>query len=430
MEKRGVEATVIGRFNNGKRGVVRYNGKKIFDLDMAFLHDGLPNKVLNTVYEKKVHEYRDFDDPRDLTEIFYDMASRLNTASFEFISTQYDHEVQGNSVIKPLQGRGKVNGNASVIRPVLDSYKGVVLSQGLYPSYSDIDTYWMAACSIDTAVRNAISVGGSLDVLALLDNFCWCDSTNPERLGQLKEAARACYDFAVSYGTPFVSGKDSMFNDFKGYDEDFNEVMISVPPTLLISSIGVIDDIRKCLGIDFKYPADLIYIIGTTDDELGGSEYLAFMGEKISGKKYIGDNVPKVNADDFIKVYSAFENAIDNRLIASSISIERGGLGLALARCSLSGLLGFTADLSSVPVGDVNRNDTILYSESQGRLLVSVNPANRKEFEKTFSGFPVGLIGTVSDNRDIQVKGIDGNTVIDADIDKLMERYKGVFKGF
>ncbi|MFC1669186.1 AIR synthase-related protein [Spirochaetota bacterium] len=430
MQKRGVESTVIGKFNSGNRGVVKFKGEKIFDLDMNFLHDGLPKKVLKTTYTRKPEKAPSFDEPENMTEVFYDMASRLNTASFEFISSQYDHEVQGNSVIKPLQGRGKVNGNATVIRPLPDSHKGVVMSQGLYPSYSDIDTYWMAACSIDTAVRNAISVGGSLKVMALLDNFCWCDSTNPERLGQLKEAARSCYDFAVSYGTPFVSGKDSMFNDFKGYDEDFNEVMISVPPTLLISSIGVLEDINICQSIDFKCPGDLIYVIGTTGDEMGGSEYLSYMGESISGKGYMGINVPRVNSEEFKKTYVAFEKALEKRLITSTISIERGGLGIALMKSSLAGLLGLSADLSQMPLNGIERNDGALFSESQGRFLVSVEPAKKKKFEKLFSKIPMGLIGTVSGDKKISIKGMGGKNIIDADIDELMKKYKGIFKGF
>ncbi|MBN1496467.1 MAG: phosphoribosylformylglycinamidine synthase, partial [Spirochaetes bacterium] len=151
MSSRGVEATVIGRFNGGKRGIVRHAGKTIFDLDMTFLHEGLPRKKLVTKYVKQSNPYPVFEEPEEMAEIFHEMLRRLNTASFEFVSTQYDHEVQGSSVIKPLQGKGRVNGNATVIRPLLDSYRGVVLSQGLYPSYGDIDAYRMAACSIDTA---------------------------------------------------------------------------------------------------------------------------------------------------------------------------------------------------------------------------------------------------------------------------------------
>ncbi len=430
MKKRGVEATVIGVFNNSSRGIVKYHDKVIFDLDMTFLHEGLPEKKLKTSYPKKSNKYPPFDEPDNFNNIFLDMMGRLNTASFEFISYQYDHEVQGNSVIKPLQGKGRVNGNVSVIRPLLDSKRGVVLSHGLYPSYSDIDTYWMAACSIDTAVRNIVSAGGALDRIALLDNFCWCDSNNPERLGQLKEAARACYDFAVQYGTPYISGKDSMFNDFKGYDEDFNEVFISVPPTLLISSTGIIEDITLALSIDFKFAGDLIYIIGETLDETGGSEYLAYMGEKISGTKYIGDRIPRVNAPLFAEIYGTFERAVKSNLITSSISIERGGLAVALCKSAIAGMLGFSADLLSVPAEEVRRNDTVLYSESQGRFLVSVNPDKKGKFEELFKGIPMGFIGTVNESGRGVITGLDGGKIVDVSINRLAESYKNRFKGF
>jgi phosphoribosylformylglycinamidine synthase len=429
MEKRGVEATVIGSFNDGTRGVVRHNGEVIFDLDMSFLHDGLPKKKLTTRYTKRDNSYPEFDLPSDMNSLFIEIMGRLNICSFDFISYQYDHEVQGNSVIKPLQGKGKVNGNASVIRPLLDSHKGVALSQGAYPVYSDIDTYHMAACSIDTAVRNVISVGGTLERIALLDNFCWCDSNNPERLGQLKEAARACYEYAVAYGTPFISGKDSMFNDFRGYDQDFNEVFISVPPTLLISSTGVVEDIRKCVSLDFKVPGDLLYIIGETKDETGGSEYLAYMGEKISGSPYLGNNVPGVDAESFSKRYRAYERAVRSGHVASAMSIERGGLAVALAKSAMGGLLGCEVELSRLPSSGGERTDALLFSETQGRILVSVDPAVRTEFEEIMRGIPFSHIGEVAGTGRIVVKN-DGSPVIDAGIDELTESYRSTFDGF
>jgi phosphoribosylformylglycinamidine synthase len=354
---------------------------------------------------------------------------RLNICSFDYISYQYDHEVQGNSVIKPLQGKGKVNGNASVIRPLLDSHKGVALSQGIYPVYSDIDTYHMAACSIDTAVRNIISVGGTLERIALLDNFCWCDSHSPERLGQLKEAARACYDYSVAYGTPFISGKDSMFNDFKGYDEGFNEVFISVPPTLLISSTGVVEDIRQCVSLDFKVPGDLIYIIGDTKDETGGSEYLAYIGEKISGSPYLGNNIPKVDAESFSKRYRAYERAVRSGYIASAMSLERGGFAAALAKSAMGGLLGCEVDLSLLPSSGGERMDTLLFSETQGRILVSIDTAHKAEFEGIMSDIPISHIGEVVDNGRIVVES-DGSPVIDAGLNELTESYRSTFDGF
>lgn len=428
MEIRGVEATAIGLFTDSGRGIVKYNDKKVFDLDMYFLHEGLPKKILKSTYTRQSYKYPEFKEPQNYTEIFHKMISRLNTGSFEFISTQYDHEVQANSVIKPVQGKGKVNGNATVIRPIFDSIKGVALSYGLYPSYSDIDTYWMAASSIDTAVRNAVSVGVNIDKLALLDNFCWCDSNDPERLGQLKEAARACYEFAVSYGTPFISGKDSMFNDFKGYDENFSNITISIPPTLLISSIGIVDNIYKCQSIDFKFDGDIIYIIGITNNELGGSEYLSFMGETISGSKYIGDNIPKVNADENIRTYQVFKTAIEKELISSSISIERGGIGLAISKSSIAGMLGFRLDLSAIPSSKKLRDDTLLYSESQGRFLVSVDPSKTEEFESIFKDITYGRVGYILKSNKIEIIGTDNNIIVKTDVDSLRDSYKGVFK--
>ncbi|PKL18333.1 MAG: phosphoribosylformylglycinamidine synthase [Spirochaetae bacterium HGW-Spirochaetae-5] len=430
MNKRGVEATVIGKFTSSGRGIVNHKGKEIFNLKLDFLHDGLPKRNLFTEKNDSPVKFAVFREPEDHNEVFHKMISRLNVCSFEYISSQYDHEVQGNSVTKPLQGKGRVNSNVSVIRPLLSSSKGVVISQGLYPSYSEIDPYWMAACSIDTAVRNAISAGGSIDHLAILDNFCWCDSNNPFRLWQLKQAAKACYDFAVAYGTPYISGKDSMFNDFKGYDENFNEINISIPPTLLISSIGVMNDITKAVTIDFKIPGDLIYIIGNTGDETGGSEYNAFMGEKEQSEKFIGTNIPRVNAELSKKIYKAMETAINERLAASCISIERGGFAIAAAKSAAAGILGCEIKLSGIKDNDVQRNDILLYSESQGRFLVSVNPSNRDKFENIFKDLPCHLLGNVKKESSFIIEGISGKKIIDTDIREIDYNYKKKLKKY
>lgn len=430
MKRRGVESTVIGRFTSSGRGIVNYNGVEIFNLRLDFLHDGLPKRKLFTERVQPLTEPVSSREPGNHNELFSLMLSRLNICSFEFISSQYDHEVQGGSVTKPLQGKGRVNSNVSVIKPLLGSDRGVVLSQGFYPAYSDIDTYSMAACSIDTAVRNAVSAGASLDHLAILDNFCWCDSNNPYRLGQLKNAAEACYDIAVAYGTPFISGKDSMFNDFRGYNENFNEVTISIPPTLLISSIGVMEDIKKAVTLDFKFPGDLIFLIGDTENETGGSEYDALAGETVSGKKYQGTNVPHVRPDLFKKTYRVVENAVSQELLVSCISIERGGLAVAVAKSSIGGMLGCHIELSEIAGKALHRNDVYLYSESQGRFLVSVNPVNRKQFEKCFTDIPYFCIGKVNDGQDFIIRGISGDTVIETDIQKMEYDYKKRLKNY
>lgn len=429
MKKRGVEATVVGEFNDGGRCVVHFKGEKIMDLDMNFLHDGLPKKSLKTSYTRKKHNEPEVEQPKDLTETLHEMLERPNLSSFKFISRQYDHEVQASSVIKPLQGPGEVNGNVSVTKPVLNSPKGVICSQALHPTYSDIDTYHMAACSIDEAIRNTISAGGKLSHLALMDNFCWCSSNEEERLGQLKATAQACYDYSTVYGTPFISGKDSMFNDFKGFDKEKQPIKISVPPTLLISSLGVMDDVTKSVSIDPKFTGDLIYIIGTTKEELGGSEYFYYLNE-LTKEKAIGNTIPKVDAKKAAGLYNAFSQATDKRLISSSISITRGGLVIALARKAISSQMGMEISLSKVPHENIDREDFLLFSETQTRFLVTTDPSKKEEFESHFKDFTFAHIGQINEDKNFVIKDFDDKDLIKSNINTLDEHYKNTFKNY
>ncbi len=430
MKKRGVEATIIGEFNNTDRAVVKFNGTKILDIDMDFLHDGVPAKLLSSTYTKEIFEESDFQVPINLNLILLKILARHNIASFEFISRQYDHEVQGGSILKPLQGVGEVNAYATITRPLYDSNKAVVTSQGITSKYSKIDTYHMAACAIDTSIRNAVSVGCPMNHLALLDNFCWCSSDDEERLGQLKAAAKACYDYAIEFKTPFISGKDSMFNDFKGYDENNNPIKISVPPTLLISSIGVIKDYEKSVSLDAKFLGDLIYVIGETKNELGGSEYLELMGEELRGEGYVGNTVPRVNAKEANKSYLAFNKAINKGLIASSISINQGGLGVALAKKCIAGKLGANVDLLKLKKsGDLSRDDFVLFSESQSRILVTINPKNKERFEEIFKDIKISQIGEIIEGNLI-INGLNQEEIVNLNVQESEEKYKSRFKEY
>lgn len=422
MERRGVEATVIGEFTQSGNCVVNFNGKTIMDLDMTFLHDGLPKKQLTTAYIKPLFEETELPQEKSLTNTLAEMMSRLNVTSYEFISRQYDHIVQGNAVLGPLQGRGRVNSDTAVIRPVLSSEKGVVLSHALYPTYSEIDPYNMAASAIDSAIRNAVAAGADPEKLALLDNFCWCSSNEPERLGQLKLAVKACYDYAVAYGTPYISGKDSMFNDFKGFDEQGNSIAISILPTLLISSIGVIPDITKVVSLDAKLPGDLVYILGNTYEELAGSEYFIM-------KKAISNTVPKVDPRRNKSLYDAFYKAVQKNVIASSISVGRGGLATALAKKAIGGQLGLSVSLQNLP-GQVTRDDFALFSESQGRILVTIAKENKVPFEKAFAGNTFKEIGTVTKGQTLIVNGLSGNEVANIDLKKVTDAYRKTFKDY
>jgi len=429
MKRRGVDATIIGNFTDSGKCIVEYAGTNVMDIDMEFLHNGLPPRPMKTTYPKTKHTEPTFEVAKDLTQSLLSMLGRLNIASYEFISMQYDHEVQGGSVIKPLQGRGRINGDASVTRPRLDSNKGVVCSQGINPRYSDIDTYHMAACAMDTAIRNTIAAGGNIDHMAIMDNFCWCSSNEPERLGQLKAAVKACYDYAICYGTPFISGKDSMFNDFKGYNDDGNKIKISVPPTLLISSISIMENAVNAVSLDAKFENDLVYVIGETNDELGASEYYAMVGEEKDGQPYIGNGVPKVDATKNKKTYSALSKAIENGLIASAQSVHCGGLAIALAKTSIGGMLGMDISLKELP-GKWTRDDYAMYSESQGRIVVTIAPKNKQKFENIMNENAFGEIGIVRGDNKFVVKGKTGNVIVNSDITTMMKTYKSTLGGY
>jgi phosphoribosylformylglycinamidine synthase len=429
FSRRGVEAEVIGEFTDSGRCVVSFRSRTVMDVGLDFLHDGLPKRKLKCAEVRESNPEPILSPKKDYTNSLLAMLSRKNIAGFRFISGQFDHEVQGGSVLKPLQGRGLINGDATVTRPLLSSRKGVVLAQGMYPSYSDIDTYHMAACSIDTAIRNAVCAGADPDHLALLDNFCWSSSNEPRRLYELRRACEACYDYALVYGTPFISGKDSMFNDFKGFDEDGNPVKISVPPTLLVTAVGVMADAAKAVSLDLKIAGDLVYLVGETFEEFGGSEYFAMVGDYVSGKPFVGNVVPQVDAMKNSRVYHALSRCIDEGIIASAQSVGRGGLAVALAKSVMGGMLGLDIKIGRIP-GTVTRHDHCLYSESQGRAVVSVARGDSSVFERIFSGLPFVYLGTVQDDPVLDIFAADGRKILSAGVEGLLEAYRAPFMDY
>jgi phosphoribosylformylglycinamidine synthase len=412
---RDVEATVIGTFTGSGKFYVMYGDKTVAYLGMDFLHRGLPTMKLNARWEPLK-----FEEPVlgtvNLTTALKTLLSRLNICSKEYVIRQYDHEVQAGSVVKPLTGDGP--SDAAVLRPLLDSMEGVVVANGICPRYGDIDTYHMTACAIDEAVRNHICVGGSFDHLAGLDNFCWCDPVKSEKnpdgeykLAQLVRANMALYDYTKAYGVPCISGKDSMKNDYI-----IGSRKISIPPTVLFSTIGKIEDVRKAVTMDVKMPDDRVYVLGITKDELGASEYFASLG-------YIGNDVPKVDAASAKKLYIALEKAIKEGIVASCHDCSDGGLGVALAESAFSGELGMTIELTKVPVENIKRADTILFSESQSRFVITVAPDKVGRFEEIMKGNVFADIGVVTQQQNFTV--MDGEKVIlSAGIDELKKAWQ------
>ena len=424
MGRRGVETTVVGEFTDSGRCIVNLNGNTIMDIDMEFLHEGLPKKHLTTTYTKPNNPEPNFNEPENYDQTLKDMLTRKNICGYDYISYQYDHMVQAMTAIYPLQGPGQVNNYASAVTPVLGNSRAVVMSQGINPRYGDIDTYHMSSCAIDTAIRNAIALGANPDHMALMDNFCWCSSDEEERLGQLKASVQACYDYAVSYGTPFISGKDSMFNDFKGFTKEGEPIKISVPPTLLISSIGVMDDVKKAVTMDPKTTGDLVYIIGETADELGGSEYYDYRK-----KGTVGSNIPQVDAKKALELYRTYHKAVGKELLASSISLVFGGIAVGLAKKAISAQLGLEIDISKIPTDGELQTDHLLYSETQSRFIVTIDPKNKEAFEKHFANHDFAEIGHIIDGPSLIIKNGE-ETISNSSLKDLEESYKSTFKNY
>jgi phosphoribosylformylglycinamidine synthase len=279
------------------------------------------------------------------------------------------------------------------------------------PRYGKIDTYWMAASAIDEAVRNNVAVGGRR--IALLDNFTWGNPEKPERLGSLVRACEACHDFATAFGTPFISGKDSLYNE---------SPLGPVTPTLLVTAIGIIPDVRLAVSVDVKEHGDLIYIVGQTFNELGGSEYYRLKG-------FIGKSVPKVRPALAKKTFRTVTRAIDFGLVKACHDLSEGGLGVAAAEMAFAGGYGLELDLRKVPGKALKRDDFILFSESNSRFLVEVSEKAKKEFEALMKGKVCAQIGKVTENPRLRIKGLNGEIVVDASLEDLLASWKRTLSG-
>jgi phosphoribosylformylglycinamidine synthase len=407
------EATVIGEFTDDRKLQLFYNDNHVCDLDMEFLHEGRPQLELKALW-CKANYVEPKDECMDVAQSLLNILGSWNVCSREWIIRQYDHEVQGGSVLKPLVGKKNDGpGDAAIIRPVLDSNMGVIISNGINSKYSDIDPYWMAASAIDEALRQIIAAGGNLEIVALLDNFCWGNTSKPEKLGSLVRACQACYDMSIAYGTPFISGKDSLNNEFQ-----YHGNTISIPDTLLISAMGIMRDSSKAISMYFKKEGDFIYIVGTTCNELGGSEYFKSMG-------YLGNDAPKVNPKQAKKIMDNLSEATNKGLVKACHDLSEGGLGVALAEMAIAGNKGATIILSEVPLGDdIIRDDYILFSESNSRFLVEVAPEDANKFEKTLGDVPFAYIGEVTSLDTLQVFGLNNEIILKIEIDKLKKAWQ------
>jgi phosphoribosylformylglycinamidine synthase subunit PurSL len=423
----GVEATVLGEFTADGYFHISYGDRTVAYLPVAFMHEGLPPLQLPAKWEIKTHAEPQVQAKDDYTAELLILLGSLNICSKESVVRRYDHEVQGGSIVKPFTGVANDGpSDAAVVRPILDSWEGVVVGHGICPRYSDIDTYHMTANAIDEGLRNYVAVGGSLELVAGLDNFCWCDPVLSDKtpdgafkMAQLVRSNQALYDVCMEYNLPLISGKDSMKNDF--YD---GSVKISIPPTLLFSVIGKIDDARKAVTMDVKKPGDIVYLLGKTAAELGGSEYFSLRGAT-------GNRVPQVDPAKAYQRYQAYHRAVMAGTVASCHDLSDGGLAVAAAESAFSGGLGVALDLAKVLwKGDgADKSDpVILFSESASRHLVTVHPEKRDEFEAIMSGNCFASIGTVTAEPVLSITGLNGAIVIESGLAELKESWQGTLR--
>lgn len=417
-----VEATILGEFNDSGYFRVRYGEKIVAELDMEFFHEGVPQMKLKAIWDPP--SQKPFIVPDEAKEnpkqILRNMLSRLNICSREYVIRQYDHEVQGGSTIKPLVGEF-LDGpsDAAVIRPILTKDRGLVVSNGICPRYSDLDTYWMMACAIDEAIRNAISVGANPYHMAGVDNFCWCDPVQSEKtpdghykLAQLVRANMALAHFCMGFGVPCISGKDSMKNDYV-----MGNIKISIPPTVLFSLISVIPDVHRCVTSDFKEPGECIYILGLTKDEMGSSEFALEMDIK-SGY------VPQVDLLSARNRYKKMYEAIQMGIISSCHDLSDGGLGVCVCEMAIGGDLGAFIEIDKVPCCPAQMEfEKIMYSESPSRFVVGVPKDKKDEFEALFKGDFCSYIGEVTKQKQVVFK-YKGKEIIRDSVDKIRYFWK------
>jgi phosphoribosylformylglycinamidine synthase len=430
--KHAVESTVIGHYTDTGRLHITYDGQTCASVDIEFMNSQFPQWTFEAEWtppEMRGLIEPGLAEPQDASELLLDILARPNICSKEWISRQYDHEVQGTSVVKPLVGKERdVVGDAVVIRPVLDSVQGLAAAQAVLPTYSEIDTYHMVACTIDEAVRRVVAVGGDPERIGGVDNFCWPNIQydpidNPDgtyKAAQLVRANWALRDICRAYGVPLLSGKDSMYVDgyLKGRRGETKKV--SALPTLQFSCTSVISDVTRCVTMDCKVAGDLVYVLGETRNERGACEYYEHLG-------YVGLRVPQLKPEPSMRLYRALNKAIQEELVASCHGVYRGGLGVHLALVAMGGGLGMNIDLSQVPRADAEQDSMILYSESPGRFIVTIDPGHRLAFDAHFDMLSHACVGTVSSGPDLIVNGLGGETIINIPVPELKAAWKRPF---
>jgi phosphoribosylformylglycinamidine synthase subunit PurSL len=406
-----VEAAILGTFEATGRLKLTYRGNAVADLSMHFLHDGRPDLARTATWTKPAIPPAAATQPLAPTDALKAILASYSVCSKEWVIRQYDHEVQGGSVVKPLVGVVEDGpSDAAVVAPVLGSPIGLAIGNGLNPHYADLDPRAAAACAIDEAVRNVVAVGGDPTRTAILDNFCWGNVRDPEMLGALVRTSEACRDVAIAYGTPFVSGKDSLNNEYVSGSR-----RISIPHTLLVTSLARVPDVTKCVTMDLKEPGNDLLLVGATRDELGGSHY-----ERIAGAA--GGAVPMPDLETAPKIFAAVHRAIAEGLVRACHDLSDGGLAVAVAEMAFAGGVGAdVANLAAIgSIDDVAK----LFSESPTRFVLEAKPADADRLRLIFAGLPFAKIGTTVAEPRLRIAGSNGEWLVWAKLAELKESWQ------
>ena len=426
--RRDVEITDLGTFTNSGKLIIRYHGKISASLSMDFLHDGCPRLDLEARWTPPQIERFTHPSSVGRSRRLLKLLGSLDICSNEERSRHYDHEVKGRSIVKPWIGvEGDVPSDASVLLAEYDRPEGFIVTEGIAPYQSDLDAGAMAASVLDLAVRRILSAGGELNFIAGLDNFCWPDpvqtESNPDgayKLAQLVRANEKLFDTCVAYGVPLISGKDSMKNDsVRGGRR------ISIPPTLLLSALGRISDVKRAVTIPFKQAGDLILVAGWTHEELGASALYRQIAAENGCPEKIGGTVPGLCPEETLPLYRALEQAMQQGLIESSRALAQGGLAVSLALCALGGHLGANVSTRELPRKDQRLTlDAQLFGESNGRFLLTAKPENKAALMQLFDGLPLKVIGKVTDDGLLHIRNDSGLEAVKTNLTSLRTSYR------
>lgn len=412
LESEDVEYACIGSFNSTGKIEIFHEKDLVGEIDLKWLFKKTELPVLKAYYEQRRFIHTNPEN-LDLQDCFLQLLSDPVIASKEIVVRQYDHEVQSHTIIKPLVGiDGKGPSDGVVLSPVYDSKKGIVVGCGINPWYGMLDPYHMAGNCIDEALRNIVACGADPSKTALLDNFCWGKIDEPTELGKLVRCVKGCRDFAMKFKVPFISGKDSLNNFYVKQDGS----IISIPGTLLISAVSVIDDVSKTVTSDFKDSGNLIYIVGNTSNEMGGSRLFRILNIE-SGK------CPVSSPEITLSIMEKLHFAIRQGLVQSCHDCSEGGIAIAVAEMMIGSGYGAEVYLENIPS---NTDDVvaILFSESQGRFVVEVDENCVDKFEKIFKGLPYACAGKVI--PDFRFKAIlNEKVLIDVDGEEIRQRWTG-----